>query len=67
MIAQAQKTRVDVEAEGAIRANRETKGEAKEDWVITNHDENDNNNDDNNDNNNNNQSNNWELIEQLNK
>ena len=59
MIAQAQKTRVDVEAEGAICANRETKGEAKEDWVITNHDDNDNNN--------NNQSNNWELIEQLNK
>ena len=59
MIAQAQKTRVDVEAKGAIRANRETKGEAKEDWVITNHDGNDNNN--------NNQSNNWELIEQLNK
>ena len=63
MIAQAQKTRVDVEAEGAIRANRETKGEAKEDRVITNHDDNDNNDD----NNNNNQSNNWELIEQLNK
>ena len=36
MIAQAQKTRVDVEAEGAIRANRETKGEVKEDRVITN-------------------------------
>ena len=65
MIAQAQKTRVDVEAKGAIRANRETKGEAKEDWVITSHDDNDNNNK--NKNNNNNQSNNWELIEQLNK